>query len=205
MAALAKLIAEAGLEETKTILGWEFDFRRMLVSLPENKFTAWSEAISSILEKGVATAKELEKNIGRLVHLGLVLPHVHHFMSRLRELQRRATNRRQVKVTEIYSEDLKLMLFFLKKAKDGIDLNLIAYRKPTHVYCSDSCPRGLGGYSHTGYAWRIYLPPHLQFIASNNLLKHLVSIITPWIDMLAGRLGPGDCSLFMTDSSTSEG
>ena len=63
MAALAKLIAEAGLEETKTILGWEFDFRRMLVSMLENKFTAWSEAISSILEKGVATAKELEKTL----------------------------------------------------------------------------------------------------------------------------------------------
>ena len=205
MAALAKLLAEAGLEETKTILGWDFDFRRMLVSLPENKFTAWSKAISSILGNGVVTAKELEKNIGRLIHLGLVLPYVHHFMSRLRELQRRATNRRQVKVTEIYAEDLKLMLFFLQKAKDGVDLNLIAYRKPTHVYRSDSCPRGLGGYSHTGWAWRYYLPPHLRFRASNNLLEHLASIITPWIDILAGRLGPGDCSLSMTDSSTSEG
>ena len=94
MAALAKFLAEAGLEETKTILGWDFDFRRMLVSLPENKFAAWSEAISSILENGVVTAKELETNIGRLVHLGLVLPYVHHFMSRLCELQRRAINRR---------------------------------------------------------------------------------------------------------------
>ena len=86
MASSSKLLAEAGLEETKTILGWEFDFRRMLVSLPENKFTAWSEFISTILENRVATAKELENNIGRLVHLSLVLPHVHHFMSRLREL-----------------------------------------------------------------------------------------------------------------------
>ena len=205
MAALAKLLAEAGLEEIKTILGWDFDFRRMLISLPENKFTAWSEAIQSILDNGQVTAKELEKNIGRLVHLGLVLPHVHHFMSRLRELQRRAMNRRQIKVTSIYAEDLKLMLFFLEKARDGIDMNLIAYRKPTHVYRSDSCPRGLGGYSDEGWAWRYYLPTHLQFRASNNLLEHIAAIITPWIDILAGRIEPGDCSLSMTDSSTSAG
>ena len=202
---MEKLVAEAGLEETKTILGWYFDFRRMRVSLPENKFTAWSKSISDILSNKVVRAKELEMNIGRLVHLSLVLPFVHHFLSRLRELQRRATNRRQVKVTEIYAEDLKLMLFFLEKAKNGVSLNQIAFRKPTHVYRSDSCPRGLGGYSHTGWAWRFYLPPHLRFRASNNLLEHLASIITPWVDILAGRLGKGDCSLSMTDSSTSEG
>ena len=111
MAALAKLLAEAGLEETKTILGWDFDFRRMLVSLPENKFTAWREAISSILKNRGVTAKELEKNIGRMVHLGPVLPYVHHFMSRLCELQQRAINRRQIKITKYYAKDLKLMLF----------------------------------------------------------------------------------------------
>ena len=76
MAALAKLLKEAGLDETKTILGWDFDFRRMLVSLPENKFTAWSEAIQTILYEGCVTVKELERNIGRIVHLGLVLPYV---------------------------------------------------------------------------------------------------------------------------------
>ena len=151
----------------------------MQVSLPDNKFKAWSKAISEMLSKGFATAKELEKNIGRLVHLSLVLPFVHHFLSRLRELQRRATNRRQVKITEKYADDLKLMLYFLEKARDGVSLNMIAYRKPTHVFRSDSCPRGLGGYSHTGWAWRYYLPKDLQFRASNNLLEHLASIITP--------------------------
>ena len=134
----------------------------------------------------------MEKNIGRLVHMGLVLPFVHHFLSRLRELERRAKNRRQIKVTEIYAEDLKLMLFFLDKANKGVDMNMIVYRKPTHYYRSDSCPIGIGSYSHTGYAWRYYLPPHLQFRASKNLLEHISSIITSWINILAGRLQPGD-------------
>ena len=205
MAALNKLLAEARLEEVKTILGWVFDFRRLTVSLPENKFTAWSEAISKVLDERTVCAKEIETIVGRLVHLSLVLPSVNHFLSRLRELHRRAINRRSIKVTEIYAEDLKLMLYFLKKARDGVDMNMIVYRKPTHAYRSDSCPMGLGGYSHEGWAWRYYLPSHLQFRASNNLLEHIASIITPWIDIIAGRLQPGDCSLSMTDSSTSEG
>jgi hypothetical protein len=82
---------------------------------------------------------------------------------------------------------------------------MIVYRKPIYAYRSDSCPMGLGGYSHEGWAWRFYLPSHLQFRASNNLFEHIASIITPWIDIIANRLQPGDCSLSMTDSLTSEG
>ena len=33
----------------------------------------------------------------------------------------------------------------------------------------------------------------------------MATVITPWIGIIAKRLGPGDCSLSMTDSSTSEG
>ena len=35
-AAVSKLIAEGGLEETKQILGWLYDTRRLLISLPES-------------------------------------------------------------------------------------------------------------------------------------------------------------------------
>lgn len=97
------------------------------------------------------------------------------------------------------------MLDFLTHAKQGIDMNLITYRRPTHVYRSDSCPAGLGGYSHAGFAWRYQLPPHLQFRASNNLLEHIAAIVTPWVDIIADRLQRGDCALSMTDSTTSAG
>ena len=84
-------------------------------------------------------------------------------------------------------------------------MNLLVYRKPTKVYRSDSRPAGLGGYSSDGFAWRFYIHLWLKFRASNILLEHLAAVITPWIDIIAKRLGPGDCSLSMTDSSTSEG
>ena len=84
-------------------------------------------------------------------------------------------------------------------------MNTMAYRLPDRVYRNDSCPRGLGGYSDEGYAWRWEIPEELRFRASNNLLEHLANIITPWIDILAGRLTSGMCKLSMSDSTTSVG
>jgi hypothetical protein len=45
--------------------------------------------------------------------------------------------------------------------KGAIVMNLIAFCSPTHVYWSDSCPFGLGGYSNEGYAWRLEIPDDL--------------------------------------------
>eukprot|EP00957_Ditylum_brightwellii_P140309 10691000-Ditylum_brightwellii.AAC.1 len=73
------------------------------------------------------------------------------------------------------------------------------------IKINKKCMQGFGRYSHEEWAWRFYIPAHLQFRASNNLLEHIVAVITPWIDVITGRLGRGDCSLSMTDSSTSEG
>ena len=84
-------------------------------------------------------------------------------------------------------------------------MNPLVYRKPTKVYRSNSCPAGLGGYSSDGFSWRFYIPLWLKFRTSNKLLDHLATVITPWINIIAKRLVPGDCSLSMTDSSTLEG
>jgi hypothetical protein len=94
------------------------------------------------------------------------------------------------------------MLRSLNIAKQGINMNLVAFNCPTHVYWLDSCPFGLGGYLDEGFAWRFKIPEDLRFRASNNLLKYIASIISPWVDMLAGRLSRGDCALSMTNSST---
>ncbi len=89
--ARSKLSAEAGLEEQKVILGWHVNFCRLIILLPHNKFIAWTESISEILSHGTSTAKELETTIGRLGHLGTIIPFVYHFLSRLRDLQWKAT------------------------------------------------------------------------------------------------------------------
>jgi hypothetical protein len=128
----------------------------------------------------------------------MVLPFVYHFLSRLQEWHHKSKNKRYP--TTMPTEcrlNLGLMVTFLDKAHAGIDMNRLSFRRPTHIYSSDSCPFGLGGYSDTGFAWRFGLQPGLRFRASNNL--------SPWIDILAGRLSKGDCALSMTDSTTSAG
>jgi hypothetical protein len=60
MAAKAKLSTEGALEEQKIILlGWYFDLQRLTMALPENKLTAWTESINSMLLTGKTTSKSL--------------------------------------------------------------------------------------------------------------------------------------------------
>lgn len=205
MAARNKFVAEAGAEEQKMILGWFIDFRRLMIHLPKNKHIAWGDALRAIIESQESTAKELEKNIGRCGHISVILPEVNHFLNRLRSLHKKALHRRKINIPRQVEVDCQLLIKFLDRAHKGISLNNLVFRMPDRVYRSDSCPRGLGGYSDQGYAWRYYLPKHLQFRASNNVLEHIASIITVWIDIIAGRLAPNECILSMTDSSTSEG
>jgi hypothetical protein len=46
------------------ILGWMFDFRCLLISLPEKKFIPWTTNINKLLVDGSSTAKELKSTIG---------------------------------------------------------------------------------------------------------------------------------------------
>jgi hypothetical protein len=128
MEARNKLESKALLEETKMILGWLINFRRLLIILPGNKFTAWTTAIKTMIKDSMTTAKTLETNMGRLVHLGMAIPFVHHFMSHLRDLHSTAKRRQSVNINCKYLKDLQLMLGFLKMAKDGISLNSITFR-----------------------------------------------------------------------------
>jgi hypothetical protein len=162
-------------------------------------------SIKKMIKDKSSTEKEIEQNIGQLVHLGLAIPSLHHFMSPLRDLHTLAKRKRSVEIKGEHLKDLQMMLVFLKIANDEINLNIIAFRQSTHIYRSDVCPMGLGEYSHKGWAWRYYLPPELQFHASNNLHKHLAAITSPWVDILANQLKPNDCVLLMTNSTTAKG
>ncbi len=93
----------------------------------------------------------------------------------------------------------------MKKTKEGINLNLLAFRSPERIYNSSSCLAGLGSYSNQGHAWQFKVPDNLQFRVTNSLARFFAAIITPWIDIINGRLKQGDCELLMTDSTTAKG
>jgi hypothetical protein len=55
------------------------------------------------------------------------------------------SHRRLIHISNNCRDDLLFMLQFLDIAKKKIGMNLVTFRKPTHVYRLDSCLFGLGG------------------------------------------------------------
>jgi hypothetical protein len=96
------------------------------------------------------------------------------------------------------------MQSIVEKAKEGIDMNLPTSRSLDRTNYSNSCPAGLGSYSDHGHAWLFKVLNNFQFRVTNNLLKYLTAICTPWIDIINGRLKQGDCTLLLTISTTAK-
>ena len=146
MEARNKLATEAAAEEIKRVLGWICNFRTLMISLPDDKAKAWTADIKAMLEAGKVAADALESSIGRFVNVGTIIPQVHHFLSRLRSLLKRAKKRRlPAPIDENCKADLLLMKRVLKLANGGISMNNLVCRKPTHPSRVDACPFGLGG------------------------------------------------------------
>ena len=146
------------------ILGWLFNFRALQpLYCQTNKYIAWADNIDSILLTGKMTPNELEQLIGRLCHLGGAIPMIHHFLSCLRDFFFCLKHCQSIALMGSCRNDLRLMRQMLETAKNGVNLNMVAYLAPTHVYYSDLCPAGLGGYSRDGFAWHFYLPLNLHF------------------------------------------
>lgn len=203
---LTKLQAEGTLEETKTVLGWHFNTRQLRISLPDTKVIAWKRDIQQVLDAGAATNKTLATLIGRLNHVGYVIPNARHFLGRLRRLQQAAEHGGSASPDPAQEADLRLWLQFLDQAQTGLDMNLLTYRAPTHAYRSDASEHGIGGFSAlTGRAWRWEIPKHLRLRVSLNMLEFLGSVVGPWLDFLLGDLPPLSCILSQTDSTTAAG
>jgi hypothetical protein len=146
MKARNKLSSKAGLEEEKIILGWKLDTRWLIVSLPTNKFVALTKIINLTLETGSTMAKELDSIIGHLGHPDFALQTIYHFLSHLWDLQVHAQHRRKILLMAECTNNLRLMINIIAMAHKGISMNAIVYRLPKHIYQSNSCLSGMGGY-----------------------------------------------------------
>ena len=83
--------------------------------------------------------------------------------------------------------DVTLWKGILARANAGISMNLIATRQPDRICWSDACPVGIGGYSLSGRAWRIQIPPSSIVRGHpgvNNLLEFLGMVINVWLECL---------------------
>ncbi len=110
------------------IIGWLLNFRTVTTALPQNKFIAYSRAILGMLNRGWTSKGEREMNIGRLAHLGQIILFIHHFLSRLCFLLRCLEKKKKVEINKKCIADLHFLQFVLKKCRDRVYLNAIAYR-----------------------------------------------------------------------------
>jgi hypothetical protein len=204
--ALKKLAAEGGLAEIQIFLGWALNLRQLLVSLPISKFNAWSDVIEGIIACAVTCEHVMETLIGRLDHMCSVMPMARHFMNRLRFLKVRCHKKRETQVKEAELEDLKLMHIFLMHARDGVNMNLLTFRRPTIVLRLDaSTSHGLGGYTADGRVWRWKLPTSWQGRFNINILEFMAIIIGVWIEVMEGRVPELSCLLAMSDNTSAAG
>jgi hypothetical protein len=83
---LPKLLAEGSPAELQVVLGWLLNTRKLIVSLPDDKFIAWSGDIDEVIKARQVPRDALESIIGRLNHAAAIIPLTRHFMGRLRAL-----------------------------------------------------------------------------------------------------------------------
>ena len=173
----SKLTAEGAIEEVKVILGWKYDTCRLIISLPDQKYSAWSHDLETIMHKGTTSHSELDTIIDRLNHVAYVIPTARHFLSRIRYFKSSLQFRRLASIPRLVQQDIKLWLGFLHQSNLAISMNLLTYRSPTHVYRSDACEYGISIFSTAGKAWRCKIPDKRLSCAHINLLEFLGSIV----------------------------
>ena len=186
------------------------DTRRLLISLPDDKYQAWTESITSIVANAACTKDDLETLVGQLNHAAHIIPMARHFLSRVRHLmQTKIQGKSRLQLPKAVADNLQLWMGLLTNANQGISINLIVTTQPSRVRWSDSCPFGIGGYSLvTGFAWRIRIPQKSIIYGSNrvnNLLEFLGMAINILLEIKDCNRGGQDCILALGDNTSAVG
>ncbi|KAI2493346.1 hypothetical protein MHU86_21191 [Fragilaria crotonensis] len=206
---MPKLLAEGSPAEIQIVLGWRLDTRRMLISLPDDKFVAWSEDLGRLISQPRCRYHDLDQLVGRLNHSSFVLPISRHFMSRIRDvLSPRKHKNSMLTIGDEVRDDFKLWFDILTRANRGISINLIVTREPTRICWSDACPHGMGGYSLSGRAWRLKIPADhaVRGNASvNNLLEFTAMVVNIWLECIDAPQNDQPCILAIGDSTSAIG
>jgi hypothetical protein len=207
--AINKAIAKGTLAETLIVLGRMIDTRRLLISLPTDKFTAWTADINDfLLSKGRRVKQRtLETMVGRLQHIANIMVQGNHFLGRLRSAVLRADKFKGTRISSEEMKDLVLWKDFLVVAHTGIGLNLLTTREPNNILWTDACEHGLGGYSlKMGWAWRWEtIPLHLRGRKPVNFLELLACLAGIMLSIEEDNPVAGYCYLSATDNTSAMG
>ena len=76
-----ELLAEGLPAEQQVVLGWLLDTRRLLVSLPDDKHSAWKSPLEHIVKNKGCVKGDLDILEGQLNHTACVTPLARHFLT----------------------------------------------------------------------------------------------------------------------------
>ena len=111
------------------------------------------EQFQNIIERPSINDAELRSILGRLENVATIISMFGHFFNNIRSLQiKAAAKTHNVKIPNRVKEDLKLCKLFLKRARDGVSMNVITFRKPSICSINDAAEHGLGGFADHGRA-----------------------------------------------------
>jgi hypothetical protein len=142
-----KLKAEGTQVDLQIVLGWNLSTRLLLILLPDDKYEPCSADLTTIVVLKRTTFGELKSTIGRLNHVGYIIPLTCHFLTRLRlRIGKHRHKNQELSLNQAEIDDLDLWLDFLQQAQGGISLNHITTWMPSKICWSDLCPFGIGGF-----------------------------------------------------------
>ena len=100
-------------------------------------------------------------------------------MNRLRAVERRSKKFGTQKLAQAELDDFHLWIEFLEhSATTRISINNITYTTPDISCISDACEHGIGGFTNTGLAYSIALPPEYLGFFHIILLEFLAAYFT---------------------------
>jgi hypothetical protein len=97
---------------------------------------------------------------------------------------------------------LQLWRKLLRKASNGINMNLLTFRRPTNITITDACMSGIGGFSvTTGRAWRHYFTSSMSHHHINTI-EFLASVVGIWLEIGYKAIPHLGNTLALTDNSS---
>ena len=184
--AIKKLLGEGQPSEQKVMLGWKLCTRQSRIFLPMDKCKSWTMEIENLLTNMTTTEKEMESTVGRLNHVGFIIPNARYFLNRLRHLLFRCQKYGKQVIKRWEADDLVLWKSFLNQASyTGISFNNICHTVHTNTILTDASEAGLGGFNpKTGRAWRFKLPKWMETSLHINILEFIACTIGIWLEVL---------------------
>ena len=95
--------------------------------------------VESFISRKSANTEDLSSVLGRMENIAIVIPIFVHFIKNIIHLEIKATISTKNQFINMRSkEDFKIVLKFLRKAKEGVNMNLVTFQSPNKIYINDA-------------------------------------------------------------------